>query len=294
MTLTQTAPAGPQTSGARGASASRRNSYLAGLLSPPGIAGICLVGTILLGSGIVPLFLSYGPLQQSAAALIPPGTGGHLLGTDEVGRDILARVLSGIRADAVIAVIGVPIAAILGSALGMLSGLYRRTGGIIQRVFDILLGFPGIVMGIAVGITISPGNTSVIVTVVLVTIPVFGRLTRLTMLSQISRDYVSAAVVVGTTRWRIILRHVLPNVADTILVRAAVAVAQAIQIEGGLSVVGLGIQPPQASLGSMISSGSPYLSDYPLYSLVPVAVVFVLVLGCTMLADALNKAVLRQ
>jgi peptide/nickel transport system permease protein len=291
MTLTQTAP---QTSGVRAAPAPHRNLYLAGLRSPSGVTGICLVGTILLGSVIVPLFLSYGPLQQSAAALVAPGTGGHLLGTDEVGRDILARVLSGIRADAVIAIIGVPIAAVLGSALGMLSGLYRRTGGIIQRVFDILLGFPGIVMGIAVGITISPGDTSVIVTVVLVTIPVFGRLTRLTTLSQISRDYVSAAVVAGTTRGRIILRHVLPNVADTILVRAAVAVAQAIQIEGGLSIVGLGIQPPQASLGSMISSGSPYLSDYPLYSLVPVAVVFVLVLGCTMLADALNKAVLRQ
>lgn len=292
MTLVRT-PAGERAPGSA-APSSRRNPYLAGLLSPRGIAGISLIAIILLCSLIVPLFLDYGPLQQSSAALAPPGTGGHLLGTDEVGRDLLARVLSGVRADALISVIAVPIAAVLGSGLGLLSGLYRRTGGIIQRVFDVLLGFPGIVMGVAIGIATSPGIVSVIIAVVLVTVPAFGRLTRLTALSQLSRDYVSAAVVVGTPRWRIIARHVLPNVADTILVRAAVAVAQAIQIEGGLSVVGLGIQPPQASLGSMISAGSPYLSDHPLYSLVPVAVVFVLVLGCTMLADALNKAVLRQ
>lgn len=293
MTLVRTLSEEPRTSGVGAARASRGNPYIAGLLSRRGITGISLVGIIVLCSLVIPPFLDYGPLQQGAAALAPPGVGGHLLGTDEVGRDLLARVLAGVRVDALIAVIAIPAAAVLGSGLGMLSGLYRRTGGVIQRVFDILLGFPGIVMGVAVGITISPGVVSVIVTVVLVTAPAFGRLTRMTALTQLSRDYVSAAVVVGTPRWRIIARHVLPNVADTILVRAAVAVAQAIQIEGGLSVVGLGVQPPQASLGAMISSGSPYLSDHPLYSLVPVAVVFVLVLGFTMLADALNKAVLR-
>src|ERR1700761_4696728 len=270
-----------------------RNRYLAGVLSPRGITGATLVILILLAGFGGPLFLSYGPLQQGAAALAPPGTGGHLLGPDEVGRDILARVLSGIRVDAFLAVVAVPIAAVAGTALGMLSGLNRTAGGVVQRLFDVLLGFPGVVMGVAVGVAMGPGQNSVIVTIVLISVPAFGRQARLTTQSQLHRDYVSAAVVAGTPRWQIIVRHVLPNVTDTVLVRAAVAVANAIQVEGALSVVGLGIQPPQASLGAMISSGAPYLSSSPLYSLAPVAVVFVLVLGCTLLADALNKAVLR-
>jgi peptide/nickel transport system permease protein len=277
-----------------GAAPRPRNRYLAGFLSARGITGAALLILILLAGFMVPLFLPYGPLQQSAAALAPPGTGGHLLGTDEFGRDILARVLSGIRVDAFLAVVALPIAAVGGTALGMLSGLNRIAGGLVQRLFDILLGFPGVVMGVAVGIAMSPGQSAVIVTIVLIAMPAFGRQARLTTQSQLQRDYVSAAIVAGTPRWQIIIRHVLPNVADTVLVRAAVAVAHAIQVEGALSVVGLGIQPPQASLGVMISSGAPYLSSSPLYSLAPVAVVFVLILGCTVLADALNKAVLRR
>jgi peptide/nickel transport system permease protein len=272
----------------------RRNPYVTGLGSPGGVAGLTLIGVVLLTGILGPVFLSYGPLQQGTNALAGAGSGGNLLGTDEFGRDLLARGMAGIRVDALVAVVAVPVAAVAGSLLGMLSGLHRRAGGAVQRLFDILLGFPGIVMGIAVGIAMSPGRNSVIVAVVLVTMPAFGRQTRLTTLSQLSRDYVSAATVAGTPRWQIILRHVAPNIVDAVLVRAAVAVAQAIQIEGGLSVIGLGIQPPRASLGSMISAGSPYLDSHPLYSLVPVAVVFMLVLGFTMLADALNKAVLRR
>jgi peptide/nickel transport system permease protein len=291
MTLLGTDPA----VAAPGPAAPRRRSrYLTGLLSPRGMTGAALVILILLAGFVVPLFLPYGPVQQSAATLAPAGTGGHLLGTDELGRDILARVLAGIRVDALLAVVAVPIAAVIGTALGMLSGLNSFAGGLVQRVFDILLGFPGVVMGVAVGIAMSPGSNAVIVTIILVAIPAFGRQARLATLTQLSRDYVSAATVAGTPRWQIIVRHVLPNVADAVLVRAAAAVGQAIQVEGGLSVVGLGIQPPQASLGAMISTGASYLSSSPLYALVPVAVVFVLILGCTLLADALNKAVLRR
>jgi peptide/nickel transport system permease protein len=132
------------------------------------------------------------------------------------------------------------------------------------------------------------------VTIVLFALPAFGRQARIATLGQMSRDYVSAARVLGTSRTRILVGHMLPNIADAVLVRAAVGVAQAIQIEGGLSVVGLGIQPPRPSLGSMIAGGSQYLSSSPLYSLVPVLVVFVLIFGCTLVADALNKAVLRR
>lgn len=289
MTAVATSAARQHTAGSRAPS-----RYLTGLLTPRGITGLSLVAIVLLAGLIGPLFLSFGPLRQSAQALAPPGAYGHLLGTDEVGRDLLARLFAGIRVDALLAVVAVPVAAILGTALGMLSALSSLAGDVVQRLFDVLLGFPGVVMGVAVGIALGPSQTAVMVTIVLVAMPPFGRLTRITTLSQLSRDYVNAATVLGTPRWKIIVRHILPNVADTVLVRAAVAVAQAVEIEGGLSVIGLGIQPPQPSLGSMISAGSQYLSTSPLYSLAPVAVVFTLVFGFTLIADALNKAVLRR
>ena len=149
-------------------------------------------------------------------------------------------------------------------------------------------------MGIAVSIAIAPGETAICVAIVLVTIPAFGRQARLTTLAEMSRDYVSAATVVGRTRWEIVTRHILPNVLDSLIVRLAPAVSAAIQLEGALSVVGLGIQPPQASLGEMIATGSQYLSNAPLYSLAPLGVVFVLVLGLSLLGSALNRGMLRR
>jgi peptide/nickel transport system permease protein len=280
----------------RAAAAGRRRGRgpLAGLRTPRGVAGLTIVAVVLVAGLIVPLFLRWGPLQQSTETLVGPGVGGHLIGTDEVGRDLLARVLQGIRVDAVLAGIGVPIAAVLGTALGMLSAVNARAGGLAQAIFNFLLGFPGVVMGIAVSIAIAPGETAICVAIVLVTIPTFGRQARLTTLAELSRDYVNAATVVGRSRRAIVTEHILPNVLDTVIVRLAPAVSQAIQIEGALSVVGLGIQPPQASLGQMIASGSEYLSSSPLYSLVPLGVVFVLVLGLSMTGDALNRAMLRR
>jgi len=267
---------------------------LQGLRTPRGIAGLAIVSVVLVAGLIVPLLLRWGPLTQSGETLVGAGVGGHLLGTDEVGRDILARVLQGIRIDAVLAVICVPGAALLGTALGMLSALSLRAGSVAQSVFNLLLGFPGVVMGIAVSIAIAPGETAIAVAIVLVTIPTFGRQARLTTMAELSREYVSAATVLGRSRWAIVTEHILPNVLDTVIVRLAPAVSATIQIEGALSVVGLGIQLPQASLGGMIAAGSEYLSSSPLYSLAPLGVVFVLVLGLSLVGEALNRAMLRR
>lgn len=270
-----------------------RRSLLSGLRTPRGIAGVALTGLIVLCGLIVPLFLSWGPLQQSASSLAPAWTSSHLLGTDEVGRDILARVLAGIRLDSLLVIIAVPISAVLGTALGLLSAASAVAGNTAQWIFNLLLGFPGVVMGIAVSIAVAPGRTAIIVAMVLTTMPAFGRQARITTLGQLSRDYVAAARVAGTPRPEIITRHILPNVLDTVIVRIAPAVSQAVVLEGALSVVGLGIQPPQASLGQMIATGSQYLSNAPMYSLAPLAVVFLAVMGLSLTGDALNEAVLR-
>jgi peptide/nickel transport system permease protein len=270
-----------------------RRSLLSGLRTSRGIAGVALTALIVLCALIVPLFLSWGPLQQSGNSLAPAWTGSHLLGTDEVGRDILSRVLAGIRLDSLLVVIAVPISAVLGTALGLLSAASAGAGNTAQWIFNLLLGFPGVVMGIAVSIAIAPGQTAIIVAMVLTTMPAFGRQARMTTMGQLSRDYVAAARVAGTPRREIITRHILPNVLDTVIVRIAPAVSQAIILEGALSVVGLGIQPPQASLGEMIATGSQYLSNAPMYSLAPLVVVLLLVMGLSLIGDALNEAVLR-
>jgi peptide/nickel transport system permease protein len=270
-----------------------RRSLLSGLRTSRGITGVALTVLIVLCGLIVPLFLSWGPLQQSGNSLAPAWTSSHLFGTDEVGRDILSRVLAGIRLDSLLVVIAVPISAVLGTALGLLSAASAAAGNTAQWIFNLLLGFPGVVMGIAVSIAIAPGQTAILVAMVLTTIPAFGRQARITTMGQLSRDYVAAARVAGTPRREIITRHILPNVLDTVIVRIAPAVSQAIILEGALSVVGLGIQPPQASLGEMIATGSQYLSNAPMYSLAPLVVVLLAVMGLSLIGDALNEAVLR-
>lgn len=271
----------------------QRRSPLLGFRRPRGIVGLALVALFVLAGLIPPLFMTWGPLQQSANALAPAFSSGHLLGTDEVGRDILARVLGGIRLDVLLVVIAIPISAVLGTALGTLGAVNATAGAAAQWFFNVLLGFPGVVTGVVVTIALAPGRTAVLVGMTLTTIPVFGRQARVTTLSQVSRDYVSAAVVSGTSRGQIVARHVLPNVLDSVIVRIAPAVSQAIQLEAALSVVGLGIQPPDPSLGQMIANGSAYLENLPMYSLGPVIAVFVAILGLSLIGDALNEAMLR-
>jgi peptide/nickel transport system permease protein len=267
--------------------------YGQALRSVKGAIGLGLVLLIVLISVLAPLVLPYGEYEQGPDALLAP-TGSHLLGTDEVGRDLLARLLAGTRVDLVITLIAVPISAAAGTLLGLLGMLSRWAGALFQRLFDVLLGVPAVILGVAVAIAITPGMESVIIAIVLVTMPVFGRQAGSALAGQLPLDYVAAAEVLGFPRRRVMMRHVLPNIIDVIFVRIAVVMAQAITVEGGLSVIGLGIQSPQPSLGSMIKDGSAYLLDTPLYALMPVAVVVLLVVGYTMLSDALNQAVLRK
>ena len=270
-----------------------RNRYATAFSSAQGIIGLSIILLIVLVSMFAPLFLAHSPLEQGPDSLELPG-GSHLLGTDELGRDLLARVLAGTRVDLVITLIAVPISAVAGTLLGLIGMVSGPLGSLLQRVFDVLLGVPALILGIGVAIAILPGRTSVIIAIILITMPVFGRQAHNALRQQLPLDYVTAAEVLGYPKWRVMMRHILPNVVDVVFVRFAIEMAHAITIEGGLSVVGLGIQSPQSSLGSMIKDGSGYLLDLPLYGLTPVAVVVLLIIGYTMLSNALNQAVLRK
>lgn len=271
----------------------RRSPYRAATRSGRFRAGALLVLALVAAGLLGPLLVQFSPDGQTADALSAPG-GAHVLGTDEVGRDILTRVLYGVRTDLVITLVAVPIAAVVGTGLGLVGVLSPRLGRAVQRVFDVVLGVPVIILGVGLALAAGAGIRTIIMAVVLATLPTFGRQAYAALNAQLGREYVTAARVISTPRSKLLVRHILPNVVDSMVALTAVSMATAITIEGGLSVMGLGVVPPRPSLGSMIRDGAPYLFTQPQYALVPVAVVVLLVLGYTLIADALNASVLRK
>ncbi|HZA72846.1 MAG TPA: ABC transporter permease [Propionibacteriaceae bacterium] len=271
-----------------------RSRWGRALRYPETVAGLTIV-TVLFAAGILaPWIAPYGVDAQSSDSFAGMSSA-HLLGTDEFGRDVFSRVLFGIRLDVVVAGLAVPAGVLLGTALGLLCGLHRFLDSVIQRAFDVMLAFTALVMGVAVSATaIGPGLTAIVVTVVLVNVPLFGRLTRSAVRAQRSRDYVVAAEVIGARPGRVLLRHILPNALDALIVQAALSLSMAVFIEGAMSFVGIGIRPPSPSLGALLRSSTNFLSQNPWYALGPIVVVTALVLGFNLIADGLNRGLLRR
>jgi len=265
----------------------RRIQSHALLQSPRGLLSVIVVGLMVIIALLAPVVAPFGPDQQFSSAFLG-GSSSHLLGTDEYGRDILSRTIYAIRVDLVLAFVAIPAGALIGILLG-LSGIWsKHVGQVAARVFDVIIGFPTLIFGLAVTLMLRPGLTAVAIAIAVVNVPMFGRLARAGMLAQLDRDYVLAARSLGATSTRILLRHVLPNVRGTLLVQVAISVADAVFIEGGLSILGLGIQPPTASLGSLVQAGLPYITSSPLYVLGPTVVLAVVILGFGLMADVLN------
>ncbi|MCX4747234.1 ABC transporter permease [Kitasatospora sp. NBC_01287] len=270
-----------------------KNPYLRALLTPRGLTGLALVGVIALAALFAPLLAPLSPTAQSDTALAGLGAPGHLLGTDEIGRDLLSRLLHGIGTDLEISLIAVPIGALLGGGLAVLAGASKAADVVVQRIFDLILAFPGLILAIAVTAILGPGRLPVVIVIALAEIPGFGRQLRAQILVQRERDYAVAARVGGASRWRVLLRHVLPNAIDPLIVQAAIALSLAVFIEGAMSYLGVGVRPPEPSLGSILSQSMAYLSTHPSYAAAPLVTVTTLVLGFTLIAEALNRGIRR-
>jgi peptide/nickel transport system permease protein len=266
--------------------------YLDAVRRPRGVVAVCLLSFLVGAALLVPLF-SNGYDQQSADTFLSPSWR-HLFGTDELGRDVFVRTLYGLRSDLVLLFVGVPISAVLGTLLGVIGALSRPLGLFMQRVFDIIVGFPSMILGIVIVLIMGSGIWALTVTIVVFGLPGFGRLARAATLAQEQREYVAAAKVLGISRWKVLVRHILPNSVDAIIVHTAVAMVIAIFLETGLSIVGLGIQPPQPSLGMLLNTGVRFLSLAPVYVLGPTVVLILLALSFSLLSDALNEAVTRK
>lgn len=258
--------------------------------SHAGRIGGAMVLIAILVAIFAPPIAPYGLDEQSIDSFAPPSLV-HLLGTDQVGRDIFSRLVFAVRLELLLAFCAIPIGAGIGIVLGLSGILSPALGQVTARLFDILLGFPTLVLGMTLAFIMGAGFGAVLIAILVLNIPVFGRLARGGMLTQMSRDYVVAVQSLGATRWRILWRHVLPNIREGLFVAAVVAMADAVFIEGGLSILGVGIQPPNASLGSLLQSGLPYIQLSPLYVLAPTLALAWIILGFALLADAFNEGV---
>jgi peptide/nickel transport system permease protein len=225
------------------------------------------------------------------AALQPPGTPAHLLGTDELGRDNLSRLIYGSRISLQVGLVVVSIAGLAGVTLGTVSGYYGgAVDDAIMRLADVVLAFPFLVLAIAVVAVVGPSLTHMMIVLGGVSWASYARLVRGVVLGLREEDYVLAARALGAGGWHIIWRHILPNCLGVIIVQATFGVANGILAASGLSFLGLGAQPPEAEGGAMLSAAKPYLRQRPLMSIAPGLAIMVTVLAINLVGDALRDA----
>jgi peptide/nickel transport system permease protein len=242
-----------------------------------------------------PLIAPANPVQQNLISRLKPAfatlPNGQLalLGTDQLGRDILSRILYGGEISLLISVSGVGLAAGIGVSLGLLAGYYRALiGALIMRLVDIQLGFPGLLLAITLAAALGPGLLNVILALGIARWTTYARMVRSSVLTIKNEDYVQAARVIGGRDAHIILRHVLPNTVSSIIVVAALHLGQMILAESALSFIGLGVQPPTPSWGAMINQGREYLTSAWWLAAFPGLAIMLMVLALGLLGDAVR------
>jgi ABC-type dipeptide/oligopeptide/nickel transport system permease subunit len=256
-----------------------------------GRVGIAIVGAVVVIAIFAPLLAPYDPVSQDLGGILKGPSARHLLGTDELGRDLLSRIFYGSRISLGIAASSVLVAALTGMLFGTAAAsLGRWADGIIMRLVDALLAFPVLVLAIAVSIGVGRGALAVIVAIATVNTPVFTRLARAQTLRINERQYMTAATLMGAGTARKVVRHVIPNLVNAFIVQGSVALSFAIIIEAGLSFLGLGVQAPTADWGVMVATAKTYMTIAPHMMLVPAGAIFVTVLGLNVLGDAVSDA----
>jgi peptide/nickel transport system permease protein len=260
----------------------RRRSALLGL-------GI-VVGFIVLALGAAwiapqdPIATSWGAIRKAPSAE-------HWFGTDEIGRDVLSRVVWGTQASLLAGVVSVSISLLLGVPIGLLAGfLGGWVDALISRVTDAFLACPFLILAIAMAAFLGPSLSNAMIAIGISATPIFVRLTRAQVLNVKVEDYVEAARAVGNPPWRIALRHVLPNILAPLTVQATLAIAGAVIAEASLSFLGLGQQPPAPSWGSMLNTAKNYVDNAPWMAVWPGLAIFLLVLAFNLLGDGLRDA----
>ena len=253
------------------------------------IIGLCLIILFTLTAALAPIIAPYDPSEQNLfEGLKGPGKK-HILGQDRLGRDILSRIIYGSRVSLQVGIMAVGISLLIGLIVGSVSGYF---GGFVDNLFmriaDIFLAFPGILLAIGITAVLGPSLTNVILALSVISWVGYARLIRGQMLSAREYEYVSAARAIGASHFRIIVRHILPNIIAPMLVQASLGMAGAITAEAGLSFLGLGTQPPTPSWGSMLNEGRNYLLVAPHLTTFPGLAIMIVVMAFNFLGDGLR------
>ena len=252
--------------------------------------GVVLIGVIVLAL-LAPWIAPYDPLATSWSLVRKAPSAAHWFGTDEVGRDLLSRIIWGARASLSAGVIAVAIAVGVGVPTGMVAGYVGGwTDGLISRLTDAMLAIPFLILAIALAAFLGPSLGNAMIAIGVTATPIFVRLARGQVLAARAEDYVEAARAVGNPPIRILLRHILPNILPPVMVQATLAVAAAIIAEASLSFLGLGQQPPAPSWGSMLNTAQRFLTQAPWMAIFPGLAIFLTVLAFNLFGDGLRDA----
>jgi peptide/nickel transport system permease protein len=261
------------------------------LRSPLTVVGLVIVTVFVLAAVAAPLIAPYEPNKQNLSLRLKPPSEEHLLGTDQLGRDVLARLIWGARVSLSVGLAVVMSASVFGTIVGLMAGY---VGGLtddgLMRTTDVFFAFPPLILAMAIAGALGPSLQTAMIAIAAVSWPVYARLVRGQVLSLRKREFVEAAESIGASGFRIIFRHLLPNALSPLLVQASFDMGGAILIAAGLSFIGFGAQPPLAEWGVMISEGRKYVTTHPWLPLFPGLAILVTVAAFNLIGDGLRDA----
>jgi len=252
-------------------------------------AGAVILLGVLAVALLAPVIAPYNPIANSLTDRLKSPSRAHLFGTDDFGRDVFSRVVWGARVSLLVAAVVVSVAALGGGAVGLVSGyLGGRLDHAVMRVVDMMLAFPALLLALALMAGLGSNLLNVILAITVAFLPRFTRLQRAVTLAVREREFVTAAVALGSSQGRVLLHHVAPNCLAPALVMLTVSAADAILVESSLSFLGLGVQPPAPTWGAVISDGRSFLQNAPWISGFSGAAIMITVLGLNLLGDGLR------
>lgn len=255
------------------------------------IAGAIIVLLFVILAALAPLIAPYDPKLPDMSKKLETPSGEHWLGTDDKGRDILSRLLFGARISLMVGILSTVLGAFVGIILGIVSGYYGRwIDSLIMRICDVLLAFPGILLALAIVSILGSSTTNVIIAVAFFAVPTFARIVRGSTLTVKKLEYIDAIRAMGATDFRIIFKHIFPNIVSPIIVQATLYIASAIITASALSFLGMGTQPPTPEWGTMLSDGRSYVSYAPHLTLFPGIAILLVVIGFNLFGDGLRDA----
>jgi peptide/nickel transport system permease protein len=256
--------------------------------NPIGLVGAGIVLVVILAALFAPVIAPADPAAQRSKRLLPPSRE-HLMGTDELGRDTLSRIIYGARVSLQVGVIAVVIALVVGAILGVAAGFFGgRVDSWLMRVVDVMFAFPGLVLAIVISGLLGASRTNAMIAIGVIYAPAFARVIRSSVLSVMNEPYLEAGRVIGAGNLRLVRRHVLPNIVAPAIVMVTVYLSSAILSEAALSFLGLGTQPPEPSWGGMLNTARRYMEISPWLAIFPGVAIMLIVMGFNFLGDGLR------